>query len=141
MLVHDKVRYQIHVVPGSLFESTFLIYKFSISLIAHKITTVYRWRALHRLVVYHMVHDARLTKDWTRGLEYCDLDILFIVLQYIDSNRVLINIIAKRIQSHVKYNWVFLNTIFFFVSFTGQTLRTVPPQSYSCTKATKFGRY
>ncbi len=50
------------------------------------------------------IHDARLTKDWTRGLEYCDLDILFIVLQYIDSNRVLINIIAKRIRSPVEYN-------------------------------------
>ena len=46
------------------------------------------------------------------GLEYCDLDILFIVLHYIDSNRVLINITAKRIRSPVKYNWVFLNTIF-----------------------------
>ena len=50
------------------------------------------------------IHDARLTKDWTRGLECYDLDILFIVLQYIDSNRVLINIIAKRIRSTVVYN-------------------------------------
>ena len=50
------------------------------------------------------IHDARLTKDRARGLEYCDLEILFIVLQYIDSNRVLINIIAKRIPSHVPYN-------------------------------------
>ena len=58
------------------------------------------------------IHDARLTKDRTRGLEYCDLEILFIVLQYIDINRVLINIIAKRIQSPVTYNWVFLNTFF-----------------------------
>ena len=48
--------------------------------------------------------DARLTKDWTRGLENCDLDILFIVLQYIDSNRVLINIIAKRIRSLIEYS-------------------------------------
>ena len=50
------------------------------------------------------IHDARLTKDRTRGPEYCDIEIPFIVLQYIDSNRVLINIIAKRIQPPVPYN-------------------------------------